>query len=72
MLRSVAPPMGSLPFRQPLGLLLTTVGFDICATSDGGAALVLAGMEFARRHGTGDPVRIRAVSTQNGNGRARE
>ncbi|WP_369269773.1 lipid-transfer protein [Streptomyces sp. R11] len=42
---------------DPLRLL------DICATSDGGAALVLAGMEFARRHGTGDPVRIRAVST---------
>lgn len=42
---------------DPLRLL------DICATSDGGAALVLAGMEFARRHGAGDPVRIRAVST---------
>ncbi|WP_043731517.1 lipid-transfer protein [Streptomyces zinciresistens] len=42
---------------DPLRLL------DICATSDGGAALVLAGMEFARRHGAADPVRIRAVST---------
>jgi acetyl-CoA acetyltransferase len=42
---------------DPLHLL------DICATSDGGAALVLAGMEFARRHGARDPVRIRAVST---------
>ncbi|MFF5480817.1 lipid-transfer protein [Streptomyces sp. NPDC012935] len=42
---------------DPLRLL------DICATSDGGASLVLAGMEFARRHGAGDPVRIRAVST---------
>ncbi|MEU8987944.1 lipid-transfer protein [Streptomyces sp. NPDC048558] len=42
---------------DPLRLL------DICATSDGGAALVLAGMEFARRHGVSDPVRIRAVST---------
>ncbi|MDO0916481.1 lipid-transfer protein [Streptomyces sp. DT2A-34] len=42
---------------DPLRLL------DICATSDGGAALVLAGMEFARRHGARDPVRIRAVST---------
>jgi acetyl-CoA acetyltransferase len=42
---------------DPLRLL------DICATSDGGAALVLAGMEFARRHGVRDPVRIRAVST---------
>ncbi|MFJ8947270.1 lipid-transfer protein [Streptomyces sp. NPDC102395] len=42
---------------DPLRLL------DICATSDGGAALVLSGLEFARRHGSADPVRIRAVST---------
>ncbi len=42
---------------DPLRLL------DICATSDGGAALVLSGMDFARRHGVPDPVRIRAVST---------
>lgn len=42
---------------DPLRLL------DICATSDGGAALVLAGVDFARRHGAGDAVRIRAVST---------
>ena len=42
---------------DPLRLL------DICATSDGGAALVLAGVDFARRHGAGDTVRIRAVST---------
>ncbi|MFT9789311.1 lipid-transfer protein [Streptomyces rhizosphaericola] len=42
---------------DPLRLL------DICATSDGAAALVLCGMEFARRHGVADPVRIRAVST---------
>lgn len=42
---------------DPLRLL------DICATSDGGAALVLAGMEFARRCGVARPVRIRAVST---------
>ncbi|WP_405814900.1 lipid-transfer protein [Streptomyces sp. NBC_01390] len=42
---------------DPLRLL------DICATSDGGAALVLTGMEFARRHGVVEPVRIRAVST---------
>ena len=42
---------------DPLRLL------DICATSDGGAALVLAGLEFARRHGARRPVRIRAVST---------
>ncbi|MGW0822808.1 lipid-transfer protein [Streptomyces sp. NPDC002845] len=42
---------------DPLRLL------DICATSDGGAALVLSSMEFARRRGVSDPVRIRAVST---------
>ncbi|MGW1725357.1 lipid-transfer protein [Streptomyces sp. NPDC002306] len=42
---------------DPLRLL------DICATSDGGAALVLSSMEFARRNGQGEPVRIRAVST---------
>ncbi|WP_432157156.1 MULTISPECIES: lipid-transfer protein [unclassified Streptomyces] len=42
---------------DPLRLL------DICATSDGGAALVLSSMEFARRQGQARPVRIRAVST---------
>jgi acetyl-CoA acetyltransferase len=42
---------------DPLRLL------EICATSDGGAALVLTSMEFARRHATGDRVTIDAVST---------
>ncbi|GLX23597.1 lipid-transfer protein [Streptomyces lavendulae] len=42
---------------DPLRLL------DICATSDGGAALVLGSMDFARARGVADPVRIRAVST---------
>jgi acetyl-CoA acetyltransferase len=42
---------------DPLRLL------DICATSDGGAAVVLSSVEYARRHGVVDPVRIRAVST---------
>jgi acetyl-CoA acetyltransferase len=42
---------------DPLRLL------EICATSDGGAALVLSSMEYARRHGAGDPVRVAAVST---------
>lgn len=42
---------------DPLRLL------DICATSDGGAALVLSSLEFARRRGVARPVRIRAVST---------
>jgi acetyl-CoA acetyltransferase len=43
---------------DPLRLL------EICATSDGGAALVLTSMEFARRHGAGEPlVTVSAVST---------
>lgn len=42
---------------DPLRLL------DICAASDGGAALVLSSMDFAHRHGARRPVRIRAVST---------
>ncbi|MGC5016791.1 lipid-transfer protein [Streptosporangium sp. DT93] len=36
---------------------------DICATSDGGAALVLASAGYARRHGVSRPVRLAAVST---------
>jgi len=35
---------------------------DICATSDGGAAIVLTSMEFARKHTT-HPVTIAGVST---------
>ncbi|MFH8405826.1 lipid-transfer protein [Streptomyces sp. NPDC018019] len=42
---------------DPLRLL------DVCATSDGAAALVLSGLEYARRRGVAHPVRIRAVST---------
>jgi acetyl-CoA acetyltransferase len=44
---------------DPLRLL------EICATSDGGAAVVLASTDFARRHGNGSgaPVRVAAVST---------
>jgi len=41
---------------DPLRLL------QICATSDGGAALVLSSMEFAKKHAT-NPVRIAGVST---------
>ncbi|MEL3950486.1 MULTISPECIES: lipid-transfer protein [Streptomyces] len=48
---------GSAVVADPLRLL------DICATSDGAAALVLSTLEFARRHSTAAPVRIRAVST---------
>ncbi|MER7760143.1 lipid-transfer protein [Streptomyces sp. NPDC097619] len=42
---------------DPLRLL------DICATSDGAAAVVLCSTDFARSRGVADPVRIRAVST---------
>src|SRR6185437_16250047 len=43
---------------DPLRLL------EICATSDGGAALVLSSMDYARRHGVGDSlVTVSAVST---------
>jgi acetyl-CoA acetyltransferase len=40
---------------EPLRLL------EICATSDGGAALVLSSMEFARRHTT-EPVQVAGIS----------
>ena len=32
--------------------------FEICATSDGGAALVLSSMDFAKKHGVANPVRV--------------
>ena len=48
--------MASAIVADPLRLL------DICATSDGGAALVLCSMEFARKH-TANPVRIAGIST---------
>ena len=48
--------MSSVLVADPLHLL------DICATSDGAAALVLSSMDFARKHAT-DPVKISAVST---------
>lgn len=62
----------SARYRQPVGLDDVAASpviadplrlLDICATSDGAAALVLTSMAFARRHGVADPVRIRAVST---------
>jgi acetyl-CoA acetyltransferase len=48
--------LASPTVSDPLHLL------EICATSDGGAALVLTSMDYARRHTTA-PVRIRGVST---------
>jgi len=50
--------LGSPMVADPLRLL------EICATSDGGAALVLTSMDFARRHGGGGGlVSVAAVST---------
>ena len=42
---------------DPLRLL------DICATSDGGAAVVVSSMEWARDHGHDNPVRVAGMST---------
>jgi acetyl-CoA acetyltransferase len=42
---------------DPLRLL------DICATSDGAAAIVLTSMDYAQRKGASQPVRVRAIST---------
>ena len=51
--------LNSAVVADPLHLL------EICATSDGGAAIVLTSMDFAKRHAaaTGAQVRIAAVST---------
>jgi acetyl-CoA acetyltransferase len=48
----MASPMVSDPLRL----------MHICATSDGGAALILTSMDFARKHST-NPVRIAGTST---------
>ncbi len=42
---------------DPLRLL------EICATSDGGAALVVSSMEFAKKMGVKNPVRVAGIST---------
>ncbi len=42
---------------DPLRLL------DICATSDGAAALVVASMEWAKAHGHPNPVKVAGIST---------
>jgi acetyl-CoA acetyltransferase len=49
--------LGSAVVADPLHLL------DICATSDGAAAVVLSSVDHARRLGVTDPVRVGAVST---------
>jgi len=48
--------MSSAIVADPLHLL------DICATSDGGAAVILSSMDYAKQH-TANPVRIAAIST---------
>ena len=48
--------MGSNMVAEPLRL------FEICATSDGAACVVLTSLEYARKHTT-DPVKVAAVST---------
>ncbi|ANH38422.1 lipid-transfer protein [Nocardioides dokdonensis FR1436] len=49
--------LASAVVSDPLHLL------DICATSDGAAAVILVSDDYARRHGLVDPVRMKAVST---------
>jgi acetyl-CoA acetyltransferase len=48
--------LGSAMVADPLRL------FQICATSDGGAAIVVSSLDYARRHAR-QPVRIAAIST---------
>lgn len=54
---SVDEVLASPMVANPLRLL------EICATSDGGAAVVLCSADYARRHATGTQVRVSAVST---------
>jgi acetyl-CoA acetyltransferase len=54
---SVEEVLASPIVASPLHLL------DICATSDGGAAVVLSSMEYARRRQAAPPVQVRAIST---------
>lgn len=54
---SVDDVLSSAVVCDPLHLL------DICATSDGAAAVVLCSVEYARKHGIANPVRVAAVST---------
>jgi acetyl-CoA acetyltransferase len=54
---SVDDVLASAMVADPLRLL------EICATSDGGAAVVLTSVEWAKRHGVASPVKVRAIST---------
>lgn len=54
---SVDDVLTSAVVSDPLHLL------DICATSDGAAAVVVASTAYAARHGVDRPVRVNAVST---------
>jgi acetyl-CoA acetyltransferase len=54
---SAAEVLGSAVVSDPLHLL------DICATSDGAAAVVLASADYARRIGAASPVHVAAIST---------
>jgi acetyl-CoA acetyltransferase len=54
---AAADVLNSAIVADPLHLL------DICATSDGAAAVVLCSVDYAQRHGLADPVRIKAIST---------
>ncbi|WGX98124.1 lipid-transfer protein [Nocardioides sp. L-11A] len=54
---SVEEVLASPMVSDPLHLL------DICATSDGAAAVVLTSADYARRHGITAPVTVAAVST---------
>jgi acetyl-CoA acetyltransferase len=54
---TAAEVLESAVVADPLHLL------DICATSDGAAAVVLTSVEYARKHGIDSPVRVKAIST---------
>lgn len=54
---TIADVLASPVVSDPLHLL------DICATSDGAAAVVLVSAAYAKKHGIASPVKVAAVST---------
>jgi acetyl-CoA acetyltransferase len=54
---SVEEVLASAMVADPLRLL------EICATSDGGAAMILTSAQWAKAHGIAKPVQVRAIST---------